>query len=65
MGNSDVVGNSDFGNVTSHPLPWQNDLTYMRIDTKRFEILVAPFWGEVSSPSHHTHPAPSTLQPRP
>ena len=25
----------------------QNDLTYMRIDTKRFEILVAPFWGEV------------------
>lgn len=25
----------------------QNDLTYFRIDTKRFEILVAPFWGEV------------------
>merc|ERR1712205_99808 len=25
----------------------QNDLTYLRIDTKRFEILVAPFWGEV------------------
>ena len=25
----------------------QNDLMYFRIDTKRFEILVAPFWGEV------------------
>ena len=25
----------------------QNDWMYFRIDTKRFEILVAPFWGEV------------------
>mmetsp|Transcript_25238 Transcript_25238/g.51358 ORF Transcript_25238/g.51358 Transcript_25238/m.51358 type:complete len:113 (+) Transcript_25238:70-408(+) len=25
----------------------QNDLSYFRVDTKRFEILVAPFWGEV------------------
>ena len=29
------------------PSSVQNDLTYFRIDTKRFEILVAPFWGEV------------------
>ena len=33
--------------LTWHFAPRQNDLTYMRIDTKRFEILVAPFWGEV------------------
>lgn len=25
----------------------QNDLTYFRIDTKRFEILIAPFWGDI------------------
>jgi len=34
--------------LTSCAAAWsQNDLTYFRIDTKRFEILVAPFWGEV------------------
>ena len=33
----------------------QNDLMYFRIDTKKFEVLVAPFWGTVRYSLAGTH----------